>query len=186
MKRPQAHIDQIIYACILPQACAGQVRSPFESLPHVGRPRRRKRAISMKRQRAPSARQYRLWIGRVGHWRPRCWQDLPPRFVALEPADDSCYSAKHALAFLEGFNRQMLATRGRHWAVALAIEIRSGGDFAPPRLFSGHQLRRDGPMRALHRRHGVSTRAVQHDEITAGTGGPRPTLHFVRAIQTAK
>ena len=100
------------------------------------------------------------------------------------------HSAKHALAFLEGFNRQMLATRGRHWAVALAIEIGSSGGFAPPRLFSGQQLRRDGPMRALHRRRRAqpmpSEHADENQSDPAGARGPRFTLHFVRAMKTAK
>ena len=144
----------------------------------------------MKRPPRPVARQYRLWIGRIGPWQPRSWHDLPPRFVALEPADDGSYSAKHALAFLEGFNRRMLTTRGRHWAVALAVEIRTGGDFAPPRLFSGQQLRRDGPLRALRRRcHAEPRPSLRGDEIqseTTGAGGSRPTLHFIRAMKTAK
>ena len=82
----------------------------------------------MKRPRPRVDRRYQLWIGRVGTWRPQRWHDLPPRFVAQQPADDVAYSARHALAFIEGFNHQMLASGGRHWAVALAVEIRSAGE----------------------------------------------------------
>jgi hypothetical protein len=51
------------------------------------------------------------------------------------------------------------------------------GEFAPPRFFSGEQLRRDGPLEALKRR-----RLVEAEE----SKGPRPTLRFVRALKTAK
>jgi hypothetical protein len=140
----------------------------------------------MKRPQ-PTGRQYRLWIGRIGTWRPRSWNDVPPRFVALAPADEGSYSAKHALAFLEGFNRQMLATRGRHWAVALADGIRSSGDCAPPRFFSAHQLRRDGPTRGLRRRGHAGRRASEDGNESPGDAvAPRRTLHFVRAMKTAK
>jgi hypothetical protein len=102
----------------------------------------------MKRFR-PARREFQLWIGPIGAWRPHHWSDLPPRFVALQPAEEACYSAEHALAFLEGFNCHMLATGGRHWAVALAAPLPTSGDLIRPRLFSGHYLRRHGPLRAI-------------------------------------
>ncbi|HEX3658617.1 MAG TPA: hypothetical protein VHV55_22690 [Pirellulales bacterium] len=134
----------------------------------------------MKPSREPAKRRFRLWIGNTGGWRPRCWRDVPPRFVAWEPADSRAYSARHALAFLEGFNGQMLAGRGRLWAVAVAIDVLDGETFAPGRLFSGRELHRDGPLRKVRRRRKASSSTVDV------ASSPQPTLRFVRALQTAR
>ena len=41
-------------------------------------------------------------------WQPTDWHDVPPRAIALEPAEAAPLSAAQAQSFLEGFNRQML------------------------------------------------------------------------------
>lgn len=98
----------------------------------------------MKTGILPAKQYYRLWIGQIGRWRPQAWQDVPPRFAPLEPADERAYSARHALAFLEGFNGQMLAHCGRHWAVAIAVEFEASAVATPQRLFSQLEPRRNG------------------------------------------
>ncbi|HEY5311087.1 MAG TPA: hypothetical protein VIK18_01165, partial [Pirellulales bacterium] len=99
---------------------------------------------------------------------------------ALESADSRAYSAPHALAFLEGFNSQMLAGRGRHWAVAVAIEASDGEALASRRLFSGRQLRRDGPLRQVRSRRKASAPPV--DDAPS----PQPTLRFGRSLPAAR
>ncbi len=82
---------------------------------------------------------FRLWIVRYERWRPKTWDELPPRATAVEPADAAAMSAREAVRFLEGFNRTMLGRAAgassdqsdaslRVWAVAIPVSIRYDGD----------------------------------------------------------
>ncbi len=71
---------------------------------------------------------FRIWVVRYARWRPGAWSDLPPRSLAVAPAESSPLPVEEALPFLEGFNRTMLTRRDRLWAVAVPITIRYQGD----------------------------------------------------------
>ncbi len=73
---------------------------------------------------------FRVWIARYEKWQPDSWDQLPPRAVAVEPADASPMSAREAIRFLEGFNRTMLARPLCVWAVAVPVSIRYEGDLS--------------------------------------------------------
>ena len=66
---------------------------------------------------------YRIWIARCADWQPRHWAEVPPRILPLEAADEGCYSAVEAIAFLEGFNSEMLRDPKGCWAVALPVQV---------------------------------------------------------------
>ena len=80
-------------------------------------------------QHKPRARAlFRIWVVRYGRWRPGVWSDLPPRSLAVAPAESSPLPVEEALPFLEGFNRTMLTRRDRLWAVAVPVTILYQGD----------------------------------------------------------
>jgi hypothetical protein len=74
----------------------------------------------------------------------------------------------------------MLAGRGRHWAVAVVLDVPIDETLTPRRrMFSGRQLHRHGPLRHARRRAGSAP--------TEGIASPpQPTLRFVRALHTAR
>ncbi len=76
---------------------------------------------------------FRVWIVHYDNWRPRAWDELPPRATAVEPADAAAMSAREAVRFLEGFNRTMLGQirvdpDARVWSVAVPVTILYEGD----------------------------------------------------------
>ncbi|HTU24138.1 MAG TPA: hypothetical protein VMF30_01995 [Pirellulales bacterium] len=88
---------------------------------------------------------YRIWIASYDDWHPADWHDVPPRAIALEPADLVALSAHQARSFLEGFNREMLQRQRRRqqqrlWAVAVPVIVRFEGDPQPGEAVSGHRL----------------------------------------------
>lgn len=71
---------------------------------------------------------YRVWIAQYQDWRPDRWEDVPPRFRAVEPATAGRLSPEAAAHWLEGFNGAMLAVEKNFWAVAVAVRLRYEGD----------------------------------------------------------
>jgi hypothetical protein len=74
---------------------------------------------------------FRIWITQFERWQPRSWQDLPREAVALELAEQGCFTAIDALAYVEGHNSAALARRDRRWAVAVPVVLAYEGDPAP-------------------------------------------------------
>ena len=74
---------------------------------------------------------FRLWITRYDNWQPQHWYDVPPAVVTTEPAEDRPVPIEEAIAFLEGFNGQMLRESQTCWAIAAPVTIQYRGDFAP-------------------------------------------------------
>lgn len=86
--------------------------------------------------RAPRrAIDYRVWIARCESWQPAHNQDIPPRAVAIRPAEPGTYSRRAAARYVEAFNRAAL-NRGhaRVWAVAVPVTIVYQGDPRPGEL----------------------------------------------------
>ncbi|HLA85340.1 MAG TPA: hypothetical protein VJL29_11145 [Thermoguttaceae bacterium] len=75
---------------------------------------------------------YRVWIARCEAWEPSHHQDVPPRAVAIRPAESRTYSRRAAARYVEAFNRAALVrSRGRIWAVAIPVTIIYQGDPRP-------------------------------------------------------
>ena len=76
-------------------------------------------------------RTIRVWIARYPQgWQPRCWQDVPPQVIVLEPAAERCMAPHEAALFIEGFNCESMGSpRDNRWAIACAVDIRYEGDF---------------------------------------------------------
>jgi hypothetical protein len=81
-----------------------------------------------------AANRYRVWIARYDHWRPAGPQAVPPRAVALEPAEPGTMSAAQAACYAEAFNRTALAGGRKIWAVVLPVIVRYDGDAQPGQL----------------------------------------------------
>jgi hypothetical protein len=97
--------------------------------------------------------QYRVWIARVSGWQPREFADVPPMAVALEPAEEGLMSARQAARYVQVFNRIVLRTGPKVWAIALPVAIRYQGDPVPGQRLIPSPVR--GPRA---RRGGVSVR----------------------------
>jgi hypothetical protein len=89
------------------------------------------------------SRRFRVWIAHCAEWRPVAWNDLPPVAIACEPAADVVYNATEAAAFVEGFNRAMLAEPRQIWAVAVPVTLRFDGDAQPGLPICGHAFAAD-------------------------------------------
>jgi hypothetical protein len=83
---------------------------------------------------------YRIWLAGYEDWQPSDWRDVPPRAVALEPAEAFALSAAQAESFLEGFNREMLHQSKRLWAVAVPVMVVIDGDPRPGETVAGHRF----------------------------------------------
>jgi len=88
---------------------------------------------------APRQR-YRIWIAGYDDWQPTDWHDVPPRAIALEPAEPFALSAAQAQSFLEGFNREMLHGAKRLWAVAVPVVVLFDGEPLPGETVTGHRF----------------------------------------------
>jgi hypothetical protein len=86
-------------------------------------------------------RVFRIWIAQARDWLPRCWNDVPPAAVALEPAEAGCLVADEARVYLEGFNQRMLAEARPLWAVALPVRVQYAGDAEPGQAVKGHEFK---------------------------------------------
>ena len=92
----------------------------------------------------------RIWIAGYDDWQPTDWHDVPPRAIALEPAEAAPLSAAQAQSFLEGFNRQMLDGQLLHtrmrcnakrlWAVAVPVTVLYDGDARSGEAVAGHRF----------------------------------------------
>lgn len=93
----------------------------------------------MARRLAGSAdrRRFRIWIARYEDWSPASWQDTPPAAVAVAPAESGSLAAGQVEAYLRGFNRRMLRSGLRLWAVAVPVRVRYEGDLAPGEPIGG-------------------------------------------------
>jgi len=82
----------------------------------------------MKRTTADRTRRFRVWIAAYDDWRPSDARDLPPKAVALEPAEEGTMSGDQAVAYVEAFNRTAIERPRRIWAVALPVTVRYEGE----------------------------------------------------------
>ena len=87
---------------------------------------------------------FRIWIADPRDWLPRCWNEVPPAAVALQPAEEGCLVADEAREYLKGFNRQMLAEARPLWAVALPVRVQYAGDVQPGENVQGHEFEGEG------------------------------------------
>jgi hypothetical protein len=76
-------------------------------------------------------RRFRVWIVRYDDWEPENLRGVPPRAVALEPAERGTMSASEAASYAEAFNRAALATSRKLWAIAIPVQLRYEGDPRP-------------------------------------------------------
>lgn len=88
--------------------------------------------------------QYRVWITRVSGWQPRGFADLPPTAVALAPAEEGLMSAPQAARYVQVFNRIVLRTGPKVWAIALPVAVRYEGDLVPGQRFTPPAGRGEG------------------------------------------
>jgi hypothetical protein len=96
--------------------------------------------------------QYRVWILHCEPW------DLPPKAIALEPAESECFSASEARDYVAGFNASPDRPRAL-WAICVPVRMRLDRDIAPGAIVGqGRQLRearrRKNPQRIVCRRNG--------------------------------
>ena len=78
-----------------------------------------------------ASRRFRVWIVRYDDWQPEDLRGVPPRAMALEPAERGTMSARQAAMYTEAFNRAALAASRRLWAIALPVQLRYEGDPRP-------------------------------------------------------
>ncbi|MGD9645211.1 MAG: hypothetical protein AB7U73_05830 [Pirellulales bacterium] len=74
---------------------------------------------------------FRVWLVGFEQWQPTAWYDMPPRAVAIEPADDACMSPDEATLFVQGFNETTLARHGQIWAIPVPVLVRYEHDLEP-------------------------------------------------------
>jgi hypothetical protein len=92
---------------------------------------------------------YRVWIARCESWQPAHNQDIPPRAVAIRPAEPGTYSRRAAARYVEAFNRAALSRgHARVWAVAVPVTIVYEGDPRPGELLESRQSDQDAPARS--------------------------------------
>lgn len=84
---------------------------------------------------------FRVWIADVSGWRASAGHEIPPRAVALVPAEDDVFSAAEAAAYVEGFNSQAIRKRRRMRAVAVKVGVRYQGDLQPGQALSEEMMR---------------------------------------------
>lgn len=73
---------------------------------------------------------FRVWILYCEPWEPRHATDIPPRGVAVEPAETGCFSAAEARDYVEGFNGSPERPRAL-WAIRVPVRLRWDRDIAP-------------------------------------------------------
>lgn len=91
-------------------------------------------------QAAAGRQEFRLWITRVENWRPAAWTQIPPRAVAMTPAEEGAFSAEEATAYMQGFNSAILDAPQGVWAVAVPVVIRYDGDLRPGQVVAARML----------------------------------------------
>ncbi|MBX9788590.1 MAG: hypothetical protein K2Y37_06715 [Pirellulales bacterium] len=74
---------------------------------------------------------YRVWLVGFQHWQPTAWYEIPPRAVAIEPADEACMSGDEATLFVQGFNETTLARHDQIWAIPVPVVVRYEHDLVP-------------------------------------------------------
>ncbi len=104
----------------------------------IGRSSRKEAMMSLAKMRGE---RYRIWVAAFDDWQPGRWQDVPPRAVALEPADDAPLFASRGRGLLGGVQHPnaSLVPRavGRGGACGSPIlRRRAGGTGYRPRLLS--------------------------------------------------
>jgi hypothetical protein len=76
-------------------------------------------------------RRFRVWIVMYEGTTPAHWQEIPPKAIAMEPAEIGTMSARQASQYVETFNRTASTNPHKYWAVALPVTIRYEGDPQP-------------------------------------------------------
>ncbi len=89
-------------------------------------------------ERAPEV--YRVWLAGYGDWQPRRWSDVPPKSVALRPAEPGCMTADQAAQYVESFNLAMLARPKHVWAVGVRVAVHYSGDLFPGQTLPAKHL----------------------------------------------
>jgi len=85
----------------------------------------------MSASRPPTPRRYRVWIARVEGWQPADPGARPPRAWAVEPAETEIMSARQAQQYTLAFNRAILRSGRKWWAVAVPVDVRYDGEPRP-------------------------------------------------------
>jgi hypothetical protein len=67
---------------------------------------------------------FQVWIVAYENWQPAAWNDVPPRAVALEPAEPALLTAVEAAQFVAGFNQTMIEEPRNLWAVPVPVVLR--------------------------------------------------------------
>ena len=75
-----------------------------------------------------------MWIVGYEDWQPVDWHDAPPHARAIELAAEDCLSLSEAMAYVEEFNRSMLAAATPLWAVPMPVAVRFEGDAEAGRM----------------------------------------------------
>lgn len=71
-----------------------------------------------------------VWIVGVGDWQPAHVLDMPPRALAVEPAEDRTMSAVEADVYIAGFNEKALADGSSYWALRVPVRCFVGSAIA--------------------------------------------------------
>ena len=96
----------------------------------------------MNKPRTSKSRElFRVWIASYDNWRPASWQEAPPVAVALAPAENDCFTAEEAAAYLEGFNTCVAEESPGLWAIAVPVVVRYDGDPLPGERIKPRRLR---------------------------------------------
>lgn len=79
---------------------------------------------------APGGSQYRVWILHCEPWEPRTLEDVPRKAIVLEPAEPSCFSAREARDYVQGFNASPDRPQ-RLWAIRVPVRFRLDPELRP-------------------------------------------------------
>jgi hypothetical protein len=92
---------------------------------------KRPSARARGRQRIAASVCYRVWIVTCDGGQPCSWQELPPRAIAVEPAESGTMSRAAAARYVQAFNRAARQSGQRLWAVAVPVAVRYEGEPSP-------------------------------------------------------
>lgn len=80
---------------------------------------------------AQASEVYRVWLTGYVDWEPTSWSDVPPRSVAIRPAEPGCMTSEQAAVYIQSFNQAMLSKPKNVWAVGVCVAVQYQGDLTP-------------------------------------------------------